>query len=1326
MQDRVQLNREEIVGDGTALSNINPLTDTKSVDDALTGESLDVIINRIWNAINNKLSRIVNSVNGRDGVIVITAKDVGLGNVTNVSFSTIKDWVLDQLLQEFNLKRIQLFDTYDEFIRNFETWELDKSRSGIPFYIKIGGPDGDTRSQLGYTTWDNVTSRNNYVLKPIDTIYEADKSIIYNENINGKNYFGGKIGVNIWTGEDALKIYEAASKGQSGLYIDKKNVASALKFFNCIYGNGVPGDPNALVYILPSGSTYPEGANHITIYMNDVLVSDPVLGNSFTTYQTFKVYDLVLSNFADTNCRDVNGNLKSEFLEYFVNREACVGSITDVEKVGSSFNYTLKFYTVKPYVGKGLGYIDTHTQDGRMAGMIGLDLVEGAPIEGEASDNLSGLNAYAGINTATPEIGMSQSHITVTPYGPTPLQGFNNSSKAFIAPDFSLSIIPYNTFSTPPGEMHNWPMKIPGRSVGIDKQDFFGVNLLKRRTTQGNRTYNMSGLKIYNDSEEISNATIGKNDSDTDDKLSGIINRTVYTLLTEENAPPLWGYESGLFYLDDQGHEVVFTNTGTEESPVWSPAYTPNTYYIKSIYGYGEMSGGLAVNVGKFLEIGTDVGSSMDVPSYQTPTDDPNHYYDGGKVNLRVDDNFFTDTNNDNRLTLKISRYTGYSGKDNNAVLGGGLTYSSGTPGYDPTLPGPLEISPGLTINRGLGLRMSHYDKVGQTPNAGDKAFLAASVIDTQYTSDDIGQVTDDRSRGYGGLRYFIGDSDAGNTSAIGLRVNASDSTYGHQLRLGDRAIGIDERNVVQVQRYRESDAPSKDTNPLVIKGWDEEAIYPYVHIKGLTGTVYVDSQINLPGKSGDPYGTPKSNRIYFVKDENKRYVWTGNGSDYVTMFTTYDGTQNGEWNRVYVETIIDNVNHTFVGNAYQWTPAYTVQIPGSWIPDSSLPEGGSYRNDGPSIDAVMASAALKYYACNATLQDGCKGYYDSTTGRMCYDMAHQVPMTVLNDGWTYADMTYGEPYLLYTYKQSTDSFEPVISHTGSEPAAVAGKPYTIQDLKPMDVDNNGLIDAVDASTILAFYVYAAVYPHDPVIPEYERATNARDQLNAWLKYYGIAQDQTQGYELIHGTDPNGSFMPGLDINLNKWQGITSELNGDIHNSVSVKIYDRTAGVPNCATEDGKDPSKMNYMMGVYQGGLRFNKEGYLGVRVNAMNTYNSTTPSGRDGGDFCRCETYKNGELMHDLGARGLRIYGNNVLGIQLDVHGNLDNGQLAFDEDGSLIISPQYHGGGGGGELLTITDNNQTVSYNGSEAVKITLGPGLMLEPDPTPEPNSEQQEP
>lgn len=1312
MQDRVQLNREEIVGDGTALSNINPLTDTKSVDDALTGESLDVIINRIWNAINNKLSRIVNSVNGRDGVIVITAKDVGLGNVTNVSFSTIKDWVLDQLLQEFNLKRIQLFDTYNEFILNFETWELDKSRSGIPFYIKTGGPDGDTRSQLGYTTWDNVTSRNNYVLKPIDTIYEADKSIIYNENINGKNYFGGKIGVNIWTGEDALKIYEAASKAQSGLYIDKKNVASALKFFNCIYGNGEPGDPNALIYILPSGSTYPEGANHITIYMNDVLVSDPVLGSSFTTYQTFKVYDLVLSNFADTNCRDVNGNLKSGFLEYFVNREACVGSITDVEKVGSSFNYTLKFYTVKPYVGKGLGYIDTHTQDGRMAGMIGLDLVEGSPIEGEASDNLSGLNAYTGINAATPEIGMSQSHITVTPYGPTPLHGFNNSSKAFIAPDFSLSIIPYNTFSTPPGEMHNWPMKIPGRSIGIDKQDFFGVNLLKRRTTQGNRTYNMSGLKIYNDSEEISNATIGKNDSDTDDKLSGTINRTVYTLLTEENAPPSWGQESGLFYLDDQGHEVVFTNTGTEESPVWSPAYTPNTYYIKSIYGYGEMSGGLAVNVGKFLEIGTDVGSSMDMPSYSTPTDDPNHYYDGGKVNVRISDNFFTDDGT-NKLSLKLSKYTGYSGKDNNSVLGGGLTYTPGTPGYDPTLPGPLEISPGLTINRGLGLRMSHYDKTGQMPNdATDKAFLAVSVIDTQHTSDDIGQVQDDRSRGYGGLRYFIGDSDAGNTSAIGLRVNANNSSYGHQLRLGDRAIGIDERNVVQVQRYRESDDVNKDTNPLVIKGWDEDAIYPYVKIPQIYKSRIVDTPENLPGTPTNPYAEADSKTVYYVKSTNKHYVLRDGTSApsavYDEMFIfSNDKPSTGEWNKVYVESYVDNINHTFVGKAYTWTDGFKVNLPLSWDPATQ-----TYIDDSLyKVDAVTSSQLLAYYSAQSIRHGDYDGYYINGEFYTYDSNNNPIPLPHV-EGQIYFDITKGYPEPAYEF--TNGAFEPVVHkpHEVGDPAVGA----THEDLIPFDVKNDGIINAVDASAMLGYYSWAQTHS--------DEGRSSRENFAYYLKTVQGIEEYDAGYILIRETDPNGSFMPGLDININNYQGVTTNLNGDIRNSVSVKIFDTSAGEYEIATT-GIDNDEAHWDLATKQGGLKFTSEGYLAVRVNDMREYDATTPAGRKGTDLCRDRLNRNkGPNGH--GARGLRVYGNNVLGVQLNAYGDLDNGQLAFDEYGSLIISPNYHGGGGGGELLTITDNNQTVSYNGSEAVTITLGPGLMLEPDPTPEPNTEQQEP
>ena len=63
--DRVQLKQEEVVGNDVVLSDINPKTNTRSVDDPTTGLSLDKTIERMWQAINNKLSRIVNSVNGR-------------------------------------------------------------------------------------------------------------------------------------------------------------------------------------------------------------------------------------------------------------------------------------------------------------------------------------------------------------------------------------------------------------------------------------------------------------------------------------------------------------------------------------------------------------------------------------------------------------------------------------------------------------------------------------------------------------------------------------------------------------------------------------------------------------------------------------------------------------------------------------------------------------------------------------------------------------------------------------------------------------------------------------------------------------------------------------------------------------------------------------------------------------------------------------------------------------------------------------------------------------------------------------------------------------
>ena len=111
--DRIQLKREQVVGNEVALEDINPKTNTKSIDDSNSGVSLDETIDRLWNSINNKLSRIVNSVNGRTGVVILSSEDVGLGNVDNVSYADIKKWVIERLAQEFNTKRIKLFESLD-------------------------------------------------------------------------------------------------------------------------------------------------------------------------------------------------------------------------------------------------------------------------------------------------------------------------------------------------------------------------------------------------------------------------------------------------------------------------------------------------------------------------------------------------------------------------------------------------------------------------------------------------------------------------------------------------------------------------------------------------------------------------------------------------------------------------------------------------------------------------------------------------------------------------------------------------------------------------------------------------------------------------------------------------------------------------------------------------------------------------------------------------------------------------------------------------------------------------------------------------------------
>ena len=244
-EDRIQLKQEEVVDGNIVLNDINPKTNTKSIDDPTSGTSLDKTIERMWNAINNKLSRIVNSVNGRTGVVVLDSSDVGLDKVDNVSFDDIKQWVIKRIADEFGFKRIHLFESLDELedtIKN--TWLDDPVFESSPFYSRHGiiknTSNPDYRGYIGYITKES-NGNLSYVLKVLDTIGQVDNSVIYNEigsqgvNKPSVDYSeSGNIGINIWQYEDALEIYNDVSgyKSESGLRINKDNIASKLYGFN--------------------------------------------------------------------------------------------------------------------------------------------------------------------------------------------------------------------------------------------------------------------------------------------------------------------------------------------------------------------------------------------------------------------------------------------------------------------------------------------------------------------------------------------------------------------------------------------------------------------------------------------------------------------------------------------------------------------------------------------------------------------------------------------------------------------------------------------------------------------------------------------------------------------------------------------------------------------------------------------------------------------------------------------------------------------------------------------------------------------------------------
>lgn len=619
-QDKVQLKREEIVGNDVVLQDINPKTKTNSIQDSNKGVPLDQTLSLIKNMINNKLARVVNSVNGRTGVVVLDANDVGLGKVDNVSFGDIKRWVIEYLSQVFGSKSIILTEWLTDI--NTITGSNDKANADRPFFAEKGNEStGDYLSYIGYLYWDEEHQSLEEMHMQINVVAYTDASIIYNAALSQselQKFSGGGIAVNIAPGEDALYVERnsivrvgdpdaPSTYRNSGLKIDKSKIRPDAYFFDGIYG------------ILTNDGTYMHNQDALVYWTTDPydsvigdlpLIQIKVNGNLLSltsssgptpnllhTACTFKEGDIIVSNFAFDQYINPDDprehSLYPGMVDSLTSRQPAIGVVKQVGIAESDYPYIIEFYSNKPNVGHGLKLIETNTAGALTDAdtMLGIDEMNNVPKMGDGTNigiqpvtsNISGINILDknGIEQRTGETATSNTLYTVYPSGKSAnllTDGKIQNDSTFITPNFSLCVIPSYDMLTYGDSilrpMSNWNPKAPNSSVLTNtawghKMNMLGVNLEKTifgtsLTDEPHRyARNISGLRVNSDADVL--------------------------------------HESWFGFGSDTSTEL-----------------------------YEMHSGGLSVNVGDFLGIGT--AEELAAETHTTMAD----YYNEGKVNVRI------------------------------------------------------------------------------------------------------------------------------------------------------------------------------------------------------------------------------------------------------------------------------------------------------------------------------------------------------------------------------------------------------------------------------------------------------------------------------------------------------------------------------------------------------------------------------------------------------------------------------------------------------------------------------------------------------------------
>lgn len=599
--DRVQLSQEEYTGSQVNRTDINPVTNTSSVMDPDTGGDLKSVIDRLWSAINSKLERVVNSVNNKDGIVVLTSEDVGLGNVDNVSFADIKEWVLEQINKAFKNKSLRLFSNYSEFD------SIDKSDltlDGVPFFIENWNAEilgtMEHRAAIGVFYIASGTTEIHWDYKFINVINDTDGSIEYSH---------GVAGVKIHDDEVALQ------KDANGLFIDPAFLSGNILFVNGFYDGATP-------LLLTNTTGIP-----VDIYLNnDLIGADHYVNPSFTG---LKAGVILITNW---NTKLSGSSYAQGTDPLLMGRQPAIGRVeftdTPVDK------YTFKLYSIRSYVGAnnggyGLGYyFDPDNTESIKNNNLGVKLVEGSvsPAGGNRRLNYSGLiSGISGFpNPFNPDDAADVSQTIITPNGMTPGDSIHNNG-LMIATNHSICVTSLDAYG-PCGDWRlypddkkiymgsnyakNWwmPYRTDGEWIEADDHDPEYTKYSKERGYAS--TMSVLGLKMNKLQTSLSQPAT---DPTTQgpyifSDISGLKIRFAHSLGVRfgQDQLPLIGITDG---KDAVGNDIDMSIFKSERGPNYFDAVE---------------SGGIQINVGKFLEI------------CPKKTETALEYEDGGKVQVRI------------------------------------------------------------------------------------------------------------------------------------------------------------------------------------------------------------------------------------------------------------------------------------------------------------------------------------------------------------------------------------------------------------------------------------------------------------------------------------------------------------------------------------------------------------------------------------------------------------------------------------------------------------------------------------------------------------------